>query len=491
MAFVGVRLGICRLSIDYCWGFSMTRSKHLGRGLLCLCLAACLTSPAAAGWGSWGGSWGSGGSHGSHGFRGAGSYGSFGSTTRSFWHRHASYSSMGSSKGASSYGSLGASYASLGSSSFGSYGSHGGGSWGSSSGSYGSGLFHGGLISKLKAHHQQKMARWKARLASRGSSGGSWGGSSGGGSWGGSSGGSSHGSWSSYVGGSSHGGSSGGSVSYSVPTYSTPVVSDPVVVDSYSDPVVHGDVYSDPVYSEPAYSDPVYGGEVVSDGVVYGDSSSYYDGGITESYDGAAESYDGSVIDGGGSSVLEGASEAADDFVPLPDNTSTDADTGILMVSLPSDAKLLVNGHQTTSEGDLRQFVSGGLKKGFRYPYELTAVMQVNGKDVKRSKTVNLRAGQSVRLNFEFPMQVETKLTVQLPKDAELVLAGAKTVSKGSERQFTTTKLTAGQVWSDYSVVVSLNRDGRTITKEQTIKLTGGESRKLTFDFDSDQVAAR
>jgi len=82
-------------------------------------------------------------------------------------------------------------------------------------------------------------------------------------------------------------------------------------------------------------------------------------------------------------------------------------------------------------------------------------------------------------------------LTVNVPDDAELTLAGSKTLSQGPRRTFSTTQLTAGQTWSDYTVVATLERNGRTLTQERTIDLKGGESQQITFDFELDQVASR
>ena len=78
-----------------------------------------------------------------------------------------------------------------------------------------------------------------------------------------------------------------------------------------------------------------------------------------------------------------------------------------------------------------------------------------------------------------------------VPAEATLTLAGSKTISKGPQRRFTTQQLAAGQVWSGYTIVASVERNGQTLTKEQTIDLKGGETRELTFDFNLDQVASR
>jgi uncharacterized protein (TIGR03000 family) len=176
----------------------------------------------------------------------------------------------------------------------------------------------------------------------------------------------------------------------------------------------------------------------------------------------------------------------------MPDSSTQRADdTGMLLVSLPAHAKLFVNGKETSSEGDLRRFVSRGLKAGFRYPYSLKAVIEQDGKEIVSTRDVALRPGRSARVEFDFAQSVETKVTIKLPADAELVLAGTKTKSTGTTRTFTTKKLAEGQLWEDYVVTVSMNQNGKTLTQEKTISLRGGEDRTLEFDLTQDHVAAR
>jgi uncharacterized protein (TIGR03000 family) len=89
---------------------------------------------------------------------------------------------------------------------------------------------------------------------------------------------------------------------------------------------------------------------------------------------------------------------------------------------------------------------------------------------------------------------VKTKLTLRVPAEAKVTLAGVETKQAGEVRQFATSRLSSGEVWKDYKVVVELNRDGETVREERTIKLIGGKDQELAVNFDStpaDQVAAR
>ena len=57
-------------------------------------------------------------------------------------------------------------------------------------------------------------------------------------------------------------------------------------------------------------------------------------------------------------------------------------------------------------------------------------------------------------------------------------------------REFKTGKLAAGESWDNYTIRVTLDRDGETLTKEKTITLKSGESQELSFEFDAPQIAS-
>ena len=84
---------------------------------------------------------------------------------------------------------------------------------------------------------------------------------------------------------------------------------------------------------------------------------------------------------------------------------------------------------------------------------------------------------------------VKTSLTIHVPADAKITLAGVDTKQSGELRQFATTRLAAGQTWDGYKVVVEMNKNGQTLHEERTIKLVGGESQELSINFDSTAVA--
>ena len=84
---------------------------------------------------------------------------------------------------------------------------------------------------------------------------------------------------------------------------------------------------------------------------------------------------------------------------------------------------------------------------------------------------------------------VKTSLTIHVPADAKITLAGVETKQTGETRQFATTRLAAGQTWDGYKVVVEVNKNGKMVQEERTLKLVGGEAQELSINFDSSVVA--
>ena len=163
--------------------------------------------------------------------------------------------------------------------------------------------------------------------------------------------------------------------------------------------------------------------------------------------------------------------------------------SAVLTVNVPTDARVFVNDTATTTPGAARQYISRGLAADSQYTYQVRAEVTRQGRTVQSTKTIQLAAGQAGALDFAFDEQVSTTLTLDVPADAKVYLAGQSTAVEGTTRAYTTDQLAAGQQWTDYTVRVELEREGRHVTREQSITLTGGQSRSLSFQFDEPQVA--
>lgn len=414
--------------------------------------------------------------------------------------------------------------------SFGSWG----GSWGS--GSSGSRLFggsNGGPVRNLlaRAPLRTMLGRARSRVSGWGSSGGGSFGSRGGGSFGyGSSGGYSTGNASvgSYVsGGSSGGGSWGSSRSYgssgggswgSVANYGSTgsyAVSTPSFGSVMSAPISNGSVAYDSfgMPMETSFGTPVGGamnGTIMNGGVMDGTITQggmgeiidpgYYNG---SSAPAGVMGVDGSsVIDGSGavepvnpggalSPPSDGGGVGGGDPMPQPNDDDTTLNQrlkeSLIDVTLPEDAIVYVNGKLTKKTGEFRTFVARHQSPNRSYRYEVAAIKDGQ----KKVETFTMLAGGSKSLNFDFSTM--TVVALQVPENAQVELAGNLTTGSGAKRSFTTKKLEEGEIWDDYTVVVTYEKDGEKIVCEKTIDVVGGNAYVLDFasSVDSTSVAVK
>ena len=183
-----------------------------------------------------------------------------------------------------------------------------------------------------------------------------------------------------------------------------------------------------------------------------------------------------------------------------------DDDAALLTVAVPNDdAEVTVNGHPTTSDGPVRQFMSRGLKEGYIYTYNVNVKYTLDGKTVEDSKAVKLRPGDMERLVFEpsdaspsvkdqasrSTVDTQTIVEVHVPESATVTLAGNPTRGEGAVRVFRTKQLKAGERWQEYTIAVTTTIDGRSVSQQQTIDVEAGDHNVVTFDFDASTVAVR
>jgi uncharacterized protein (TIGR03000 family) len=170
----------------------------------------------------------------------------------------------------------------------------------------------------------------------------------------------------------------------------------------------------------------------------------------------------------------------------------------MISVNVPAETKIFVNGNSTRSTGTSRQYISRGLSAGRQYTYELRAELDVNGQTVSDTQVVQLTAGERTQVAFNLSQKAEqnaakstrTKLTLNVPADAKVYLAGQETRSTGERREFVSSKVSGGGKWDSYTVRVVANINGQQQEKEQTIKLIPGEDQELTIGFDASSEVA-
>jgi uncharacterized protein (TIGR03000 family) len=74
-----------------------------------------------------------------------------------------------------------------------------------------------------------------------------------------------------------------------------------------------------------------------------------------------------------------------------------------LIVQLPAEARLLINGRPTRSTSPRRVFTSPPLRPGRAYYYTLKATLNRDGKTEVARKRVRVRAGRISRVRLKFP----------------------------------------------------------------------------------------
>ena len=168
-------------------------------------------------------------------------------------------------------------------------------------------------------------------------------------------------------------------------------------------------------------------------------------------------------------------------------------DAALMVLTVPSDAAVFVNGSATTATGALRHYVSRGLEAGKQYEFQVRIVVDRNGSLVEDTKLVSLSAGDRAAISFnsnrgettadvESNPAVTTSLTLHVPESATVWLAGNETGSTGNVRLFETTALDAGRSWKNYEIRISTMIDGEETVVSKVIDLVAGGSIEVTFD---------
>jgi uncharacterized protein (TIGR03000 family) len=243
----------------------------------------------------------------------------------------------------------------------------------------------------------------------------------------------------------------------------------------------------------------VWGSSGGSWGSSGGSSGGYYYGGSSGGSSGGSNG--GVIYDDGVPTDAAPSSPAPASPAPADATEGKSAYTGagMLLVKVPANAKIFVNGKETTSTGTERQYISRGLVRGASYKFEVKAELNRAGEPVVITKTANLTAGGNAEVTFDdladepdtvaaasATTAVEpltTTLTVRVPSDARVFLAGNETKQTGEVREFSTNKLTAGEGWNNYTVRAEIEKDGKMVTKEQLVSINAGETKEISFDF--------
>ena len=172
-----------------------------------------------------------------------------------------------------------------------------------------------------------------------------------------------------------------------------------------------------------------------------------------------------------------------------------------VVVRLPADARLYAEGRQLNLTSAERTFVTPPLQNGPEYSYTFRAEYLRDGETIARSKTVAVRPGATVTVEFADgvakaePRKAEpapakptsapkvpslptpgdrARITVKLPPGATLYVDGKKNERTEPVREFNTPPLPAGQEFA-YLMKAELMRDGRPETTTTKVSFRAGE----------------
>ncbi len=95
----------------------------------------------------------------------------------------------------------------------------------------------------------------------------------------------------------------------------------------------------------------------------------------------------------------------AKEMVPAPKKTGATSAPATIVVSLPADARLVVDGAQTSSTSDRRTLVTPELQFGETYTYTMQAEVVRDGRTVAQTQQVSVRGGEVSTVNFNFSTQ--------------------------------------------------------------------------------------
>jgi uncharacterized protein (TIGR03000 family) len=92
----------------------------------------------------------------------------------------------------------------------------------------------------------------------------------------------------------------------------------------------------------------------------------------------------------------------------MPKKTEVDAPATIV-VSLPAEARLIIDGNSTTSTSARRVFTSPALQPGQTYVYTLRAEIVRDGQTMSETQQVTVRAGEQTPVTFNMSQAVASR----------------------------------------------------------------------------------
>jgi uncharacterized protein (TIGR03000 family) len=174
---------------------------------------------------------------------------------------------------------------------------------------------------------------------------------------------------------------------------------------------------------------------------------------------------------------------------PKPEEAASPTQATVI-VQVPEDAKLYVDGELSEQTSTTRTFISPDLQLGKDYSYTLKMEANKDGRTAVASKRVIVRAGAVTRVNFTDQNSAGTvrpeekpapaRVTVQLPTDARLLVDGVASPLTSSTRTFDTPALEPGRKYF-YILTAEVVREGRPVSDSRRVLLQAGKEVKVDF----------
>jgi uncharacterized protein (TIGR03000 family) len=169
------------------------------------------------------------------------------------------------------------------------------------------------------------------------------------------------------------------------------------------------------------YNPPVYYSQPMQGQPIPGQPMQGYS---TQSYPGPGQSVQGQPMPPGTTPGTPGA-PGSERRAFYGANVSAPAQ---LSVRLPAMAELQIDGQKTRSTGPMRRYTSPPLEPGQQYTYELRAKWMQNGREMTRTRTVEVRPGQVVNVDLLSPSAEERPTPDSTPAPDNKTIPDSKTI---------------------------------------------------------------
>jgi uncharacterized protein (TIGR03000 family) len=159
-----------------------------------------------------------------------------------------------------------------------------------------------------------------------------------------------------------------------------------------------------------------------------------------------------------------------------------------VVVQLPEDARLYVDGQLANLTSTTRSFLTPELEPGRQYYYTIKAEADRGGRPLAQEKRIVVEAGKVARVQLNDLGATPTvavdrssaEVIVKLPSDARLFVDGQLCPLASDTRTFQTPPLEAGKQYF-WTLKAEVVRDGRTHAESRRLDLMAGT--RVTVDF--------